>query len=34
LLDLFYRLCTFDHFKAMLDLAETGEDEGRSAISA
>jgi len=28
LLDLFYRLCTFDHFKAMLDLAEAGVDEG------
>ncbi len=27
-LDLFYRLCTFDHFKAMFDLAETGKDEG------
>lgn len=27
-LDLFYRLCTFDHFKEMFDLAERGEDEG------
>lgn len=27
-LDLFYRLCIFDHFKTMFDLAETGEDEG------
>ena len=27
-LDLFYRLCIFDHFKAMFDLAEKGEDEG------
>jgi DNA helicase-2/ATP-dependent DNA helicase PcrA len=27
-LDLFYRLCAFDHFKAMFDLAESGEDEG------
>ncbi len=27
-LDLFYRVCGFDHFKAMLDLAESGEDEG------
>ena len=27
-LDLFYRLCGFDHFKRMFDLAESGEDEG------
>ncbi|MDW8395609.1 MAG: ATP-dependent helicase [Anaerolineae bacterium] len=27
-LDLFYRLCGFKHFKAMFDLAERGEDEG------
>lgn len=27
-LDLFYRFCGFDHFKAMFDVAETGEDEG------
>lgn len=27
-LDLFYRLCLFDHFKTMFDLAERGEDEG------
>ncbi|RUT05069.1 DNA helicase [Dulcicalothrix desertica PCC 7102] len=27
-LDLFYRLCIFNHFKTMLDLAEQGEDEG------
>lgn len=27
-LDLFYRLSGFKHFKAMYDLAETGEDEG------
>ncbi len=27
-LDLFYRLCTFDHFKQMFDLAEEGIDEG------
>ncbi len=27
-LDLFYRLCGFDHFRAMFDLAERGEDEG------
>ena len=27
-LDLFYRLCAFDHFKAMFDLAEAGTDEG------
>lgn len=27
-LDLFYRLCGFEHFKAMFDLAEEGEDEG------
>lgn len=27
-LDLFYRLCGFDHFKAMFDLAECGTDEG------
>jgi DNA helicase II / ATP-dependent DNA helicase PcrA len=27
-LDLFYRLCGFDHFKAMFDLAEKGRDEG------
>lgn len=26
--DLFYRLCGFNHFKHMLDLAERGEDEG------
>ena len=28
LLDLFYRLTGFAHFKAMFDLAESGEDEG------
>ena len=28
LLDLFYRLCGFDQFKAMFDLAQRGEDEG------
>jgi DNA helicase-2/ATP-dependent DNA helicase PcrA len=28
LLDVFYHLAGFDHFKAMFDLAETGEDEG------
>jgi DNA helicase-2/ATP-dependent DNA helicase PcrA len=27
-LDLFYRICIFDHFKTMFDLAETGKDEG------
>lgn len=27
-LDLFYRLCGFEHFKAMFDVAENGEDEG------
>jgi len=27
-LDLFYRLCGFGHFKAMFDLAQRGEDEG------
>ncbi len=27
-LDIFYRLCGFDHFKAMFDLAEQGSDEG------
>lgn len=27
-LDLFYRLTGFDHFRAMFDLAECGEDEG------
>jgi len=27
-LDLFYRLIGFDHFKRMLDLAESGDDEG------
>ncbi|HEY4722990.1 MAG TPA: 3'-5' exonuclease, partial [Anaerolineae bacterium] len=27
-LDLFYRLCGFQHFKQMLDLAEAGTDEG------
>jgi DNA helicase-2/ATP-dependent DNA helicase PcrA len=27
-LDLFYRLCIFTHFKTMFDLAETGRDEG------
>ena len=27
-LDLFYRLCGFDHFRRMFDLAEGGEDEG------
>ncbi len=26
-LDLFYRLCIFDHFKAMFDIAEIGKDE-------
>jgi DNA helicase-2/ATP-dependent DNA helicase PcrA len=28
LLDLFYQLCSFDHFRIMFDLAERGEDEG------
>ncbi len=28
ILDLFYRLCGFQHFKAMFDLAEAGVDEG------
>lgn len=28
LLDLFYRICGFRHFRAMFDLAETGRDEG------
>ena len=28
MLDLFYRVCGFDHFKGMFDLAERGEDEG------
>lgn len=28
LLDLFYRMTGFDHFKKMFDLAESGEDEG------
>ncbi|MBE2196014.1 MAG: ATP-dependent helicase [Anaerolinea sp.] len=28
ILDLFYRLCGFEHFKLMFDLAETGSDEG------
>jgi DNA helicase-2/ATP-dependent DNA helicase PcrA len=27
-LDLFYRLCGFDHLRAAFDLAESGEDEG------
>lgn len=27
-LDLFYRICGFGHFKAMFDLAQSGEDEG------
>lgn len=27
-LDLFYQLCGFEHFKAMFDLAERGRDEG------
>lgn len=27
-LDLFYRLCGFEHLRAMFDLAESGEDEG------
>lgn len=27
-LDLFYQLCGFEHFKRMFDLAESGEDEG------
>jgi len=27
-LDLFYQLCIFEHFKAMFDAAETGTDEG------
>lgn len=27
-LDLFYRLCGFNHFRAMFELAERGEDEG------
>src|SRR6185295_6317568 len=27
-LDLFYRICGFDHFKAWFDLAENGTDEG------
>jgi DNA helicase-2/ATP-dependent DNA helicase PcrA len=30
-LDLFYRLCGFDHFKAWFDLAENGTDEGHVA---
>jgi len=28
ILDLFYRVCGFEHFEAMFDLAERGEDEG------
>lgn len=28
LLDLFYQVCGFDHFRRMFDLAESGEDEG------
>lgn len=28
LLDLFYRICGFDHFRKMFDLAEQGTDEG------
>ena len=28
ILDLFYRVCGFDHFKVMIDLAASGEDEG------
>jgi DNA helicase II / ATP-dependent DNA helicase PcrA len=28
ILDLFYRVCGFDHFKSWFDLAETGKDEG------
>jgi DNA helicase-2/ATP-dependent DNA helicase PcrA len=28
LLDLFYRICGFEHFRAMFDLAEFGHDEG------
>lgn len=28
LLDLFYRICGFQHFKSMFDLAEEGKDEG------
>lgn len=28
LLDLFYRICGFQHFKSMFDLAEQGNDEG------
>ncbi len=31
LLDLFYRLCGFDHFRHMFDLAETNGDEGPAA---
>lgn len=27
-LDLFYRICGFGHFKAMFDLAQSGQDEG------
>lgn len=27
-LDIFHRLCGFQHFKAMIDLAQTGRDEG------
>lgn len=27
-LDIFHRLCGFDHFKAMIDLAQSGRDEG------
>ena len=27
-LDLFYQLCSFDHFREMFELAERGEDEG------
>lgn len=30
-LDLFYRICGFDHFKAWFDLAEDGTDEGHVA---
>ncbi|HEY0080660.1 MAG TPA: ATP-dependent helicase [Pyrinomonadaceae bacterium] len=30
-LDLFYRICGFDHFKAWFDLAESGTDEGHVA---
>lgn len=31
-LDLFYRLCGFDHFRAMFDLAERGENEDEGPL--